>query len=45
LQFCLVWGDEVELGDVDIEEIKPYIVTRTTDLAEVEPPKGFRWED
>jgi len=42
---CLVMGFETELGDVSMEEIKPYIITRTSDLDEVMPAPGFEWVD
>lgn len=44
IQTALVLGHEVEIGDVDMEEIKPYIITRTTNLNEVMPPVGWSWK-
>ena len=40
---CLVYGQETELGDVSLNEIKPYIVSRTRELAEVMPCPDWRW--
>lgn len=44
IAFCLVDGFEMELGDVDLEEIAPYIITRTKDLT-MQPARGWRWVD
>lgn len=43
IRFCLVMGVETEMGDVDMEEIRPYVMTRTKDLSEVMPPPGWSW--
>jgi len=40
---CLVMGFETELGDVSLNEIKPYILSQTTDLANVMPAEGYSW--
>ena len=40
---CLVMGFETELGSVSMEEIKPYIVSRTIDLAEIMPASDWTW--
>lgn len=40
---CLVMGQETELGDVSLNEIKPYILTRTKDLANIMPAEGYSW--
>lgn len=42
---CYVMGFENELGDVDLNEIKPFIITRTKKLNEVACASGFSWED
>jgi hypothetical protein len=42
---CLVMGDFTELGDVSLDEIKPYVISRTRDLANVMPADGYRWVD
>ena len=41
-----VMGIENEWGDVDIEEIKPFITIKTKgkDLYQVMPPAGMEWE-
>ena len=45
IKFCLVVGDETELGDVWLEEIKPYIITDTTKLNDVLPAPNWVWID
>lgn len=42
---CLVMGFETELGDVPLNEIKPYIISRTKDLANVMPASGYSWKN
>lgn len=41
---CLVLGAETEIGDVFLNEIKPYILSRTNNLANVMPAPGYSWE-
>jgi len=43
--FALVCGFETELGSVSLNEIKPYIVSRTKDLAEIMPATDWTWQD
>jgi hypothetical protein len=43
LAFCLVDGFEQEAGDVDLNEIKPYITCRTKDLKTIQPAIGYKW--
>ena len=38
-----VMGFESELGDISLNEIKPHIISRTSNLSEVMPPAGYRW--
>ena len=40
---CLVMGDFTEIGDVDLDEIKPYIISRTTNFEDIAPASGWRW--
>lgn len=40
---ALVMGYETELGDISLDEIKPYIISRTKNLEEVMPAEGWRW--
>lgn len=40
---ALVMGFETELGDVSLNEIKPYIISRTTKLNEIAPAQGWEW--
>lgn len=44
VKLCLVMGFENEIGDVNIPEIRPYIVLRTKNLQEVMPAAGYQWE-
>ena len=41
--YALVMGDHDEIGTVSMSEIKPYILSRTQDLDELEPASGYRW--
>lgn len=41
--FALVCGFESELGSVSLNEIKPYITSRTTDLADLMPAVDWTW--
>jgi hypothetical protein len=43
--FGYVMGFENEWGDVYMPEVKPYIILKTTNLKELLPPAGYRWED
>lgn len=40
---ALVMGYETEFGDVCLEELKPYIISRTKRLNEVLPAEGWNW--
>lgn len=44
---CLVMGDEIEQGDVNLDEIKPYIISRTKvdKNSELMPAQGYEWVD
>jgi hypothetical protein len=42
---ALVIGFETELGDVSLQEIKPYIIARTKKITEVMPPPNWTWVD
>lgn len=41
--FALVMGFETELGTFSLDEIKPYILSRTKNLAEVMPAQDWEW--
>ena len=43
--YALVMGFNDEIGTVSLSEIKPYIVSRTTDLSEIMPADGYEWAD
>lgn len=40
---CLVLGFEQELGDVCLEELKPYMISRTNNLQDLFPAIGWEW--
>ena len=40
---ALVVGDYTEIGGVDLREIEPYIISRTSDLNDVLPPPSWKW--
>lgn len=40
---CLVYGDEIEAGDVYLPEVAPYLTCKSKDLSEVMPPPGYVW--
>jgi len=42
-KFALVMGFATELGDIDLEEIKPYILSRSSELYDIEPGNKCRW--
>lgn len=42
---AIVYGDEIERGDVSLNEIKPYIRTMTTDMYDIMPLRGWHWMD
>jgi hypothetical protein len=42
---ALVMGFNDEIGCVSLSEIKPHIMTRTTDLSEIMPADGYEWEN
>jgi len=42
---ALVMGDETELGDVSLSEIKPYTISRTKDLEDIMPAVGWKWKE
>ena len=39
----VVMGDETELGDISLSEIKPYVMSRTKRLDEIAPASGWEW--
>ena len=44
IKLAYVMGFESEMGSVSINEMKPYIISRTAALDEILPPEGFDWE-
>ena len=47
ITFGFVMGDADEWGSVDINELKPYILSKVEadDLFDIMPPAGYCWED
>ena len=47
IAFGYVMGFEDEWGDVSLNEVKPYIMSKTSGagLYEIMPPEGYCWED
>lgn len=43
IKCCFVMGFENELGDVDFDELKPYIKSRTKKLNDIMPATGYEW--
>jgi hypothetical protein len=43
IAFALVVGDYTEMGCVSMDEITPYIVSRTTRLDEIMPAPNWSW--
>jgi len=43
--YALVMGFNDEIGTVSLSEIKPHILTRTTELSTIFPAAGYRWAD
>jgi hypothetical protein len=44
INFCLVMGFETEMGDVDMDEIEPYVISKTKNLSDLMPPPGWEWK-
>jgi hypothetical protein len=45
IKAAVVMGDSTEIGDVSLSEMKPYIVSRTSDFSEIMPAAGYKWEN
>ena len=45
IKYALVMGFNDEIGTVSMSEIKPYIISRTTDMNELLPASGYHWEE
>jgi len=43
IAFALVVGDYTEMGSVSMDEIAPYIVSRTVRLHEILPAPSWSW--
>ena len=44
IKYALVMGFEDEIGTVSLSEIKPHVISRTTDLNEIMAASGYEWE-
>jgi hypothetical protein len=40
---CVVYGDFVEFGDVNMQEIKPYVISFTNHLEGLTAAPGWKW--
>ena len=45
IAFALVVGDYTEMGSVSMDEITPYIISRTTHMEEIMPAPHWSWGD
>jgi hypothetical protein len=45
IKAAVVMGDSTEIGDVSLSEMEPYIKTRTSNLSEIMPAAGYKWEN
>ena len=45
IKYALVMGFNDEIGTVSLSEIKPHVLTRTTELSTVFPATGYSWAD
>ena len=43
IKLCLVIGFETEIGYVSMDEIKPYILSRSKKLDNIMPPPNYNW--
>ena len=43
--YALVMGDHDEIGTVSLSEIKPHVLSRTTELSSIFPASGYQWSD
>ena len=45
IKYALVMGDHDEIGTVSLSEIRPHVLTRTTELSTSFPAAGYSWAD
>lgn len=43
IALALVYGDEIEMGDVWLTEIKPYMTCITRDMTDLAAPPNWSW--
>ena len=41
--FSLVMGDETEMGDVNLPELRPFLCSFTRELDDLAPADGWEW--
>ena len=44
IKYALVMGFNDEIGTVSMSEIKPHVISRTSNLDEIMPADGYQWE-
>ena len=40
---ALVYGDVTEIGDVPLDEVRPFVMSKTRKLDDLMPAPGWRW--
>ncbi len=45
IKYALVMGFNDEIGTVSMAEIKPHILSHTTELSTIFPASGYEWAD
>jgi len=43
--YALVMGFNDEIGTVSLSEIKPHVISRTSNLDDIMPADGYEWEN
>jgi len=43
--YALVMGFNDEIGTVSLSEIKPHVISRTSNLDDIMPADGYEWAD
>ena len=44
IKYALVMGFNDEIGTVSLSEIKPHVISRTSNLDDIMPADGYEWE-
>jgi len=45
IKYALVMGFNDEIGTVSLSEIKPHVISRTSNLDDIMPADGYEWEN